>query len=964
MRGSLCALLALLLLDCAGWTQGAKGGGAGGRAGQASRDAPLPAEVLAREGLSVVLGRPTDRSVALNLLGNREQEVYVEYGTVKGAYGNRTAQMRLAAGKPAETVLDGLQPDHDVYYRLQTRSPGASSYAPGPEGRARTQRAPGTSFSFEIIGDSHPERPQQFDPTLYAQTLRHAAEDSPDFFMTIGDDFSVDTLQNATKDAVEEVYRRERLYLSLVGSVAPVFLVNGNHEQASMANLDGTADNVAVWAQTSRNASFPQPAPDGFYTGDAAPVEHVGLLRDYYAWTWGDALFVVLDPYWHSPEPVDNVLGGGDKTRDLWKTTLGKEQYDWFRKTLEGSRAAYKFVFAHHVSGTGRGGIERAPYFEWGGKSAQGRDEFAANRPGWELPIHRLMAGNHVTAFVQGHDHIFANQVLDGVAYITLPEPADPNYALYNRDAFRSGDTLPNSGRVRFTVDPARVVVEYFREWLPADRPAVPGQAAQPAYRFEIPAGGQPTAGVFAESRVETFAPKGEDGKAAGKRATGGSASASRPAAGSTAVEPSIPVGPSGDLHAGTLLEFPGGTSVGLATAFLKDVEYQYRYGTDPERLDLSTPVRRAAAGTVARDRIDGLRPGGTYHFRLAYAEAGAGEFTLAPPGRFATRKAPGEAFTFVVEADPHLDENSSGPVYAATLGRMAGDAPDFLIDLGDTSMAEKLAADGDAFLARDRLVRSYWDDIGSSVPFLMVLGNHDGEHGWSAGKGKPPAAEAAALRRTWLIDPRTAPADTFDVFSDTAYGFQWGDALFVVLDPYEAEAAKPSDGWSWTLGKEQYDWLAGVLARSKAAYRFVFIHNLLGGSGKDARGGADWADRYEWGGLGADGKNEFGAKRPGWPMPLHQLFLANHVDAVFHGHDHFYAMEERDGIIYQMAPQPSLAKEQRLGLEQIGEYGYSRGVFLPSPGYLRLSVSPERTLVQYVRSGDGTVAHEYVIPP
>ena len=36
-----------------------------------------------------------------------------------------------------------------------------------------------------------------------------------------------------------------------------------------MANLDGTPDNVAVWAQTSRNAYYPQPAPDVFYTGDA-----------------------------------------------------------------------------------------------------------------------------------------------------------------------------------------------------------------------------------------------------------------------------------------------------------------------------------------------------------------------------------------------------------------------------------------------------------------------------------------------------------------------------------------------------------------------------------------------------------------------------------------------------------------------------------------------------------------------
>ncbi|MBK6791105.1 MAG: hypothetical protein IPG80_00890 [Anaerolineales bacterium] len=41
-------------------------------------------------------------------------------------------------------------------------------------------------------------------------------------------------------------------------------------------------------------------------------------------------------------------------------------QYQWFRQTLETSNAKYKFVFTHHVLGTGRGGIELADTFEWG----------------------------------------------------------------------------------------------------------------------------------------------------------------------------------------------------------------------------------------------------------------------------------------------------------------------------------------------------------------------------------------------------------------------------------------------------------------------------------------------------------------------------------------------------------------------------------------------------------------------
>jgi hypothetical protein len=46
---------------------------------------------------------------------------------------------------------------------------------------------------------------------------------------------------------------------------------------------------------------------------------------------------------------------------------------------------------------------------------------------------------NGVTIFFQGRDHIFARQELDGVIYQTMPEPADPNYALHNAEAYRSG---------------------------------------------------------------------------------------------------------------------------------------------------------------------------------------------------------------------------------------------------------------------------------------------------------------------------------------------------------------------------------------------------------------------------------------------------------------------------------------------------------------------------------------------
>jgi phosphodiesterase/alkaline phosphatase D-like protein len=387
-------------------------------------------------------------------------EVYYEYGTAPGVYTAQTPPQSAAAGAPLETLIGGLQPNMRYYYRLRYGS------AAGSERTFVTQRLPGSSFTFDIQGDSHPERlGKQFNADLYTCTLLSAAADQPDFYMTIGDDFSVDTLKTVNADTVKALYINQRQWLGLVG--APVFLVNGNHEQASMANLDGTPDNVAVWAQTARNAYYPQPAPDGFYTGDAEPVEFIGQLRDYYAFTWGDALFVVIDPYWHSPQAVDNPFGVGrdqKSKRDLWNVTLGEAQYQWFKNTLETSNAKYKFVFSHHVLGTGRGGVELAGTYEWGDAA-----NLVAHRPGWEKTIHQLMVDNQVTIFFQGHDHIFVHQELDGIIYQTLPEPANPNYTYENSAAYQSGEQFPNSGHVRVSVSPDEVTVDYIRSYL--DKP-------------------------------------------------------------------------------------------------------------------------------------------------------------------------------------------------------------------------------------------------------------------------------------------------------------------------------------------------------------------------------------------------------------------------------------------------------------------------------------------------------------
>jgi len=458
-------------------------GPGGGRGRHGADDYVLPPELSAFSWLSLVLGRVSDQSVTVNSLAKETIEGFFEYGTSAGNYSIKTGLVNFPAGKSVETVFASLQPNTQYFYRLQFRKPGETNFTARPECRFHTQRISGSTFTFAIQGDSHPERPQMSEPNLYARTLLNAAADKPDFYICMGDDFSVAPIREVSFEAVAARYTLQRPFLGLIAQSAPVFLLNGNHEQASLFNFNQTDERhaVAVHAQNARNKFYPTPAPDKFYSGDTETLPSVGLRKDYCSWTWGDALFVILDNYWHSPAQVDSGFreqeagsgkGGRGHDRDWWALTLGDAQYYWFKRTLETSKAKYKFVFAHHVLGTGRGGVDDCDLYEWGGRSKRGDWEFAQHRPGWELPVHQLMVKHGVTIFFQGHDHLYCQQERDGIIYQEVPMPADQGYMAYNDDRYQSGVKLPNSGHLRVSVSPENVKVDYVRSFLPKDETA------------------------------------------------------------------------------------------------------------------------------------------------------------------------------------------------------------------------------------------------------------------------------------------------------------------------------------------------------------------------------------------------------------------------------------------------------------------------------------------------------------
>jgi hypothetical protein len=415
-----------------------------------------------QHSVDVIIGRPTNTSVTVSVLSYADAKAVVAYGTAKEELSLQTDVQDLKKGQPHEIVLTRLMANTRYYYQLRAEA-GKPLAGADWIGAFRTQRPAGSEFVFTVQADSHLDENTSTD--LYRRTLANALADQPDFHIDLGDTFMTD--KHASRDSAAKQYLAQRYYLGLIGQSVPVFLVLGNHDGDDSKLLRGGADSLAVWSNTMRKRYFPNPLPDGFYGGNATKDPLAGMLQDYYSWEWGDALFIVLDPYWHAP---------GKRGDDCWGLSLGKEQYDWLAKTLGTSKAKLKFVFIHQLVGgldkQGRGGVEAVPFGEWGGKNADSTDGFKDHRPGWDVPIHQLLAKSHVTAVFHGHDHLFAKQDLDGIVYQEVPQPGFPGLGSPRAAAeygYKSGTILSSAGHLRVTVSDSEAKVDYVRAVLPKD---------------------------------------------------------------------------------------------------------------------------------------------------------------------------------------------------------------------------------------------------------------------------------------------------------------------------------------------------------------------------------------------------------------------------------------------------------------------------------------------------------------
>ena len=89
----------------------------------AQKPAQIPTASIPIAGVNLLLGRPTDNSITVNVLSDKDREIFFEYGTAQGSYYGKTATTSLSGMAPAEIVIGTPQPNTQYYYRIGYKTP-------------------------------------------------------------------------------------------------------------------------------------------------------------------------------------------------------------------------------------------------------------------------------------------------------------------------------------------------------------------------------------------------------------------------------------------------------------------------------------------------------------------------------------------------------------------------------------------------------------------------------------------------------------------------------------------------------------------------------------------------------------------------------------------------------------------------------------------------------------------------
>ena len=460
-------------------------------------------------------GRATGTSALVNLVTARDlaAPIQVRVRWSLDSQGLETSPLvsdTVAASEPLQRIelnLVDLQPNAHYYYLTQYEQGGVWYNLEPAE--FSTQKTAGNSFVFCMISDGHWGRSTcgyegaTGESWNGLQCVNQIVADGPyDFCIDGGDQAAVGP--SADPQTIQDKYIGYRQVMAPVFARMHTYFVLGNHEREAgyyrrgrpAGEEPGFADNnlgpeqyQQKWGTETRLTFIPNPCgttyPQG---GEGAPGYDTAAewgagsdpwndgtsthLQNFYAWTWGDALFIVLDPFRYS------LVDSYDRPTSPTDYRLGPTQLQWVADTLADSEQVWKFVISHHQVGGGLIDGDGDPIVEGEGIAYGRGSAVEADRPGTDQAVlHQLMVDHGVQFFLYGHEHAFAHSVKDGVNYILCAKPTNLHTWLAAqgmRDSY--GDLLQQGqdqtwmrmllnvlGYIRFEISATKVTMHWRR---------------------------------------------------------------------------------------------------------------------------------------------------------------------------------------------------------------------------------------------------------------------------------------------------------------------------------------------------------------------------------------------------------------------------------------------------------------------------------------------------------------------
>jgi hypothetical protein len=340
----------------------------------------------------------------------------------------------------AQWSITGLNPG--TLYEYEIGAAAGEVLGVSYRGSVTTARPPGSSFTFAIVSDTHIGSnlaySNQGDESVLSRTGLEIATAEPDFIVNLGDilDFheygfnDPPPVSSLTRDA----YVNYRASFGDVLGHASHFPVIGGWDSENGCNTLEEIDR----SRSQRLLYLPGPDPETYPGG--SPFE------DYYAFTWGDALFVVLNVFTYTP--TCHRLDWDPGLADDW--TLGDAQLEFLRQTLEHATSRWRFLLIHHPVGGDAGNDVESAYGRGGGRAAH---------VGEQDLVHALMQTYGVQIFFYGHDHVFTDMTVDATHY-TLPGSAGSIWPFSDAQTGYT-QSWPNSGWGRIDVSANSVHVAF-----------------------------------------------------------------------------------------------------------------------------------------------------------------------------------------------------------------------------------------------------------------------------------------------------------------------------------------------------------------------------------------------------------------------------------------------------------------------------------------------------------------------